>query len=268
MYLTNLFLRARSWLTKLLTPFYPAARSAAVSMPLPFSEWLKRYQQAALYGDEAGRREAVHALVRLSPVIKPVLIQRLCDENPHIRACIIEVMLDADPANLTQYLTTALDDGGGDMLPGIIPALAGIALPFESLLPLLEAPQPRLRIIALNLLGNAGDTSAVRLMTGMALYEEDDQVRAEAILALAKIRHPRSVATLNRALYHDDRLVARRAGEALLRIGTPQAKLAVTQWRERQFGSTDDYLSRRAVFDQIRRDRRMLEKFRQRYARK
>ena len=88
--------------------------------------------------------------------------------------------------------------------------------------PLLSSPDPELRRRAIWVLSNAGD-EAFRPLAQAALYDKDENVRYDAVLALgASWDQPRQVIpVLRRALMDSDKWVRVAAIESLRAVGDP-----------------------------------------------
>ncbi|MCB0221080.1 MAG: HEAT repeat domain-containing protein [Chrysiogenetes bacterium] len=88
--------------------------------------------------------------------------------------------------------------------------------------PLLSSPDPELRRRAIWVLSNAGD-EAFRPLAQAALYDKDENVRYDAVLALgASWDQPRQVIpVLRKALMDPDRWVRVAAIESLRAVGDP-----------------------------------------------
>jgi HEAT repeat protein len=94
-------------------------------------------------------------------------------------------------------------------------------------------------LAAVDALGKLNDIAASPALLG-ALRDPNSHVKWAAINALARLADPSTVSDLIDCLndtdgpYWEAQRVCDVAAEALERIGTPQAKEAVTQWRFNQ----------------------------------
>ena len=180
-----------------------------------------------------------------SPSAVDALIDEMADENPLVRAAVVEALgrinsrksidilsrastEDSDP-NVREAAMAALRRVSAWVAP-LIQALSGNDLSERiravsqlldqgkaSTLPLTELltnQEPTVRASAADVLGALGDTSALNALTG-ALADTDDRVRLSATIALGRVKHARSAQALARLLEDQDNKVAAAAASGL-----------------------------------------------------
>ncbi len=119
-------------------------------------------------------------------------------------------------------LVRALKHKDVNVVGGAARALIGIGPPaVESLIHALRDEDPRVRIIAVSILGRIGDARAVEPLVGM-FRDQFFKVGEEAVSALAAIGEP-AVETVIRALQDMDPIVRYLAVDALKSIGSKRA---------------------------------------------
>lgn len=169
-------------------------------------------------GSLAGRLSAVEALGAFSGAATRAALHAAADRGPaNLRLAALRSLIQAGG---TVTVGTLLDDVAGGVLPLSGPLAELLQLTVEAdhaaagqALGRTDLP-PAARILLLDALGLSGDYELIPLLTGHLASPRGD-IRAAAVRALGKMKHPSSGAALGRALGDPDWDVRSAAAQAI-----------------------------------------------------
>ena len=169
--------------------------------------------------DSATLREAAyHAGELQCKEALPLLVKLLTSDNLGVQEAAEQALRKIpDPSTVRAVLPLLESDNVAvrNLAMDILRQLGSRDL--DSLLEMLERPDPDLRIFAADILGATGDVRAVRVLCRVLLNDSEVNVRYQAAVALGDIASPAAAQCLNKAL-GDDEWVQFSVIEALIKI--------------------------------------------------
>ena len=175
--------------------------------------------------DAEERREAAVDLGRIGQAAVPLLFRAMADADWRVRKTAVEALVKIGGRQVTAGLIGSLNahDNAGARNSAIeaLVQIGGTAL--ETLLPVLQTPDPDVRKFVVDILGDIRDVRAVPDLI-RKLEDPDENIRVASAEALGKIRDPRAVDALLACLTrYDQGWLDYAAAEALGEIGDERA---------------------------------------------
>ena len=171
----------------------------------------------------------------------PQLLRIIDDNNWTVRVAVVRALLEIGDPNAAQYISPLLKDKNCTVREAAAEALGFLGNP-ASIVVLTESlsdDEALVRLAAVVALGKINDPAVLEPLTA-ALNDDDSHVRWASADALREMNSQSIVPKLIERLqdvekpYWEDKRICDLAAEALIRIGTADARMAVEDWQNQQ----------------------------------